>query len=739
MNEDNKLSQYPCYFTWEWANCTKRSKLFLNDRIETIEGTIQSEEKMEKSRNLPQLYALNGYLYTQLYRKEDGERKLLNRAEICFQTALQKCGSEDDGYKKIIYASLIHLFDLIDEKSKVNDNISKFDDQEPKVELGSNEQVLAIQGHGAAYLHKYHEAITFYEMAMERQKEMEKQVTPEWLFGLALAYIHRNVGKATYSEMEKIEYLLRHAISLDPTYDYARLKLANHLWDSRVDYKFGGKNECNAKEEIDDIINQVKKSQSENITILEEIASTINRMDPKEALKLFEKCYKINPKSQKTLRGLGNLHLNFSKKEKKNSANHLEKAVQYFTENIEKSKNAKPHDLSQVSKIHRDAYLFYKNRKNVTKAKDHESKSKEWIEKLKDQLKKGFLDERNEPEICYRISEHHKAFGDQEKEIQYLNKTLSCAVAGREEDDLKGLKFVDQAQNRLLKIASKSDKAECFKTKSDVFKQRGNFDSAIFYLQKALSESQENQQLSSFQLFEMRVEEIQLFINLIRKKREYSLDDGDVTTAVREKIDALDTDPRHANKRAQLEFAFQELSIEKLFNDKDMEHVGDLRRSRLAFEENLKVKNQDQSLDDAIFDVCHDSKVVLERCMRYIRENVFPDGKEVTYYPNYLSDLDQTKLDTVLEKIGWNNFSSTLPSLVDFLVDRLDNAKYPDLKFVKIRNKGEHDFKAKQIQILWQHCPDKEDRIRLARFASRYAVEVWNKVKHEIDKYIEQL
>ena len=464
-------------------------------------------------------------------------------------------------------------------------------------------------------------------------------------------------------------------------------------------------------------------------------------MDPKEALKLFEKCYKINPKSQKTLRGLGNLHLYFSKKEKKNSANHLEKAVQYFTENIEKSKNAKPHDLSRVSKIHRDAYSFYKNRKNVTKAKDHESKSKEWIEKLKDQLKKGFLDERNEPEICYRISEHHKAFGDQEKEIQYLNKTLSCAIAGREEDDLKGLKFVTFAQNRLLEIASNlSDKEKCFKMKSDVFKQRGNFNSAIFYLQKALSESQENQKLSSFQLFEMRVEEIYLSINLIRKKREYSLEDGDVTTAVKEKIDALDTDPRHAKTRAELEFAFQELSIEKLFNDKDMEHVGDLRRSRLGFEENLKVGNQDQSLDDAIFDVCHDSKVVLERCMRYIRENVFPDGKEFTYYPKHLSDSDQTKLDTVLDKIGWHNFSSTLPSLVDFLVDRLDDAKHPDLqKFVKIRNKGEHDFKANQIQILRQHCPDKEDRIRLARSASCYAVEVWNKVKHEIDKYIEQL
>ena len=81
MNTDKNLNEYPCYFTWEWADCTKRSKLYLKDRIETINGTIQSEETMDKSRNLPQLFALKGYLYTQLYCKEDGERKLLGDAE----------------------------------------------------------------------------------------------------------------------------------------------------------------------------------------------------------------------------------------------------------------------------------------------------------------------------------------------------------------------------------------------------------------------------------------------------------------------------------------------------------------------------------------------------------------------------------------------------------------------------------------------------------------------------------
>ena len=735
MNTENKLNQYPCYFTWEWASCTKRSKLFLNDRIQTIDGTIESEEMMDNGgRNLPQLYALKGYLCTQLYSKEGGERELLNHAESCFQTALTKCGSKDDGYTKILYASMIHLFDLKDKKSNVDKYISKFHDQEPRdVAFKSNEQVLVMQGHAAGYLCKYHEAITFYEEAMA------KNVTPELLFGLALAYIHRNIGKSTYSNMEKIEYLLRHAISLDSTYDLAKSKLAKHLWDSRADFKYGGNNGCHATEEIEDIIAQVESSQSYNVAILEEAATTITKIDSEKALKLYLKCYAINPKSQKTLRGLGTLHLKSWEKKKK--PEDLEQAVRYYTENVEKSENAKPFDISRIGQLHRDAYLFYVKGKtrNNAKAKHHASKCKEWFEKLIDQLKKGYLDERDKAEAYYKISQYYKIFSDdpeKEKEITYLNKMLSCAMAGREDDDLQGLKFVNQAQNRLLEIAAKLDnKADCYKMKSDVFKQRKHFDSAIFYLQKAINELGFNQ-VSSFQLFQLKVEEIQLYIALVKKKREYLLDDGEVTMGiVRSKIDDLATDPRRSDERAQLEFDYQKLSIEKLFNDKDREHIGELRESRLVFEEKLKVEIPEKLLDDAIAEVCHDSKVVLERCMRYIRDKVYPDGKDFIYYPKHLTDLDEQKLDLVLGKIGWSNFSSNLPSLANFLVDRLDNGRHPYLlQFADVRNKGEHDFKSNQIQVLRQHCPDKESRIRLARYASCYAVEVWNKVRYEVNE-----
>ena len=240
----------------------------------------------------------------------------------------------------------------------------------------------------------------------------------------------------------------------------------------------------------------------------------------------------------------------------------------------------------------------------------------------------------------------------------------------------------------------------------------------------------------------MRVEEIQLYINLIRKKRKYSLNDSEVTMGiVRGKIYSLNVDPNKMGKKAELEFDFQKLSIEKLFDDNDKEHVGKLWESRLAFEEKLKDGVQDeQSLENGIFNVCHDSKVVLERCMRYIRDNVFPDGKEFIYYPKHC-DSDQERLDLYVKEKGWHNgekdFSSILPSLATFLVDRLDTKRYPQLlQFIEVRNKGEHDLKAKQIKVLRKHCSDKESRIRLARDASCYAVEVWNKVKYEIDEYL---
>ena len=405
--------------------------------------------------------------------------------------------------------------------------------------------------------------------------------------------------------------------------------------------------------------------------------------------------------------------------------------------------------------------MFYNKGKSESdgiKAKEHASKSKECFLKLEDQLKKGYFDDRNKPEVCFRLSEHYKTFPDDNKEKKYLKDTLSCALQGGEEDNFEELKYVGLAQDRLLEIASLDSTVNSYEIKSDVFKQRGHFDSAIFYLQKAIQESKKNQ-LSSSQVFELQVEEARIFLNLIRKKRDYHLDDNATMAMAREKIDNLDEpDSNSKEEKAKLELEFQRLSIEKLFTD-DVDHfdyVGDLRKSRLTLEEKVKESKVKEcfiqdNLREAVFPVFHDSKVVLERCMRYIRENVFPNGKEFIYYPTKLSDLDRSNLDSYLRKIGWyhdreksdsgieRSFSSILPALADFLVERLDNEKYPELlQFVEVRNKGEHDYKTNQIRILRQHFPETEQQIELARDACCYAVEVWKFIKIEVDDYKRQ-
>ena len=311
-----KLSKIQCHFNWKWADCTRKSKLFLNDRIDTIEGTIKAELKGRR-RNLRQLYALKGFLYIQLYARDDrDDSRFLNDAENCFEEALKEYGHE--GYKAVIYGSLTHLFELKDESSKVTKYIAKYDEINKRNEVSSNAEAWAMQGHSAVYLHRYQEAINFYEMAIEMI------MIPEWLFGLALAFIHKNVGRSKYSDMDRIESLLRHVILLDSTYDIARLKLANHIFQSRGEH---------AREEIKAIVDpcivRVEQNQSNNVTLLEEAAKAICKLDSKRALELYEKCYDINKNSQNTLRGLGNCHLVLWNKNRRKKR-HLDNAIKFL-------------------------------------------------------------------------------------------------------------------------------------------------------------------------------------------------------------------------------------------------------------------------------------------------------------------------------------------------------------------------------------------------------------------------
>ena len=220
------------YFAWN--DCSSKSEDFLSKQIIAIRKTLKSEEAKEKQieeegkggtnggkegeikeesrrgseeeskevndkrndkpRNLPQLYTLKGYLHAKLDE--------LDEEENCFNAALGKCKKDNEGYKKVIYESLVHICTLKAEKKKnEGENYGPCDGE-----------VFAMRAHSAAYMQNNDNAIEFYEKALKLKE------TPEWCFGLALALIHKSVGRKSKINTGKIESLYRHAIQLDESY-----------------------------------------------------------------------------------------------------------------------------------------------------------------------------------------------------------------------------------------------------------------------------------------------------------------------------------------------------------------------------------------------------------------------------------------------------------------------------------------------------------------------------------------
>ena len=751
------------YFTWQWTDCTNKSKDFLKNQIAEIEKTIKFEE-IDKKRNLPQLYALKGYLLTQV---DVTIKKNLQDAEDCFEKALKNCKENNEGYKKVIYGSLTHLQDL---KVEVNKKIDQ-----------SNAEVLAMQAHAAAYLQNYQEAIDFYEKALKEEKEgPDKKETPEWLFGLALALIPKNVGRNNKFYSKKIECLLRHAIQLDDSYHLAKLKLAKNLLISRRKYgdeeiydlvnpiidknklkeneskeneskenesKENESKENESKEnelkENESKENELKENESKEnemeirkkVAFLEEAANVIKDLKIEKAEEIFLDCYKAIGYSQKTLRGLGVLYSELWEKKtrgKKQQGNevddeeiekHLADAIKYLEENA----TGKHFDIILIANQHRKAYEYY-NKHEPEKATYHKNKCEKLYEQLIDQLEAGEFDAKSKLDVCYRLSEFYKTFSDGDKEKEYLKQTLHCASKGTEEDNFEYLSFVRLAQSRLLELADglKTD-SEKYKGKSDVFKLCGDIERSIFYLKEVVKVSGEGSQ-------EIKFEEAQLLLSLIKKKKKYGLDDEQTMNETETKIGLIEDEER----KEKLEIEFQRMKIDKRFTDAI---VNDLKEDRLNLENKPTMKS--------IFAVLDKSKILLERCIAHINQKVFP---EVTNKKSYLYQIDfktckskEQRIKTIDTKFkneykwskGEKKFSSILPQLAKSFTEFLDVTMHPYLPiFIKIRNKGQHDFETNQIALLFEKCPSVADQKELTRKASNYAVEVWNCVKEEVDKYI---
>lgn len=425
------------YFTWN--DGLNKSEDFVQNQFDEIVKTIESEEAKEKEskgndndtedkpRNLPQLYALKGYLHARLDKLDD--------AENCFIQAIGKCKKENEGYKKVIYESLAHLCAL---KGKQKNNDDK--------KYGPcDAEVFAMRAHSASYLRNDQDAIKFFEKALDIEE------TPEWCFGYALALNHNDVGRKNYDVTDKIERFYRRAIKLDASYDLAKLKLVKQLSKKRRTMK--------RIEEINDLVNPIIEKiksdsslQEQRVVFFEEIANSIIRFRSEDGEDLLLRCYKLKPKSEKTLRGLGSLYSN-RWQNKQHGGNtieieqNLKKAIKYLTE----IDTGKYFDKTLIAEQHRKAYEYFKRQKKEEEKKEHKEKCEEHIKILIEWLDQNESDVKGQIEVCFRLSKMYQTLQKYRLEKEYLFKILNCAS---KEKEFEQKSYVKCAKKRLQSIAN---------------------------------------------------------------------------------------------------------------------------------------------------------------------------------------------------------------------------------------------------------------------------------------------
>ncbi|XP_066928620.1 uncharacterized protein [Clytia hemisphaerica] len=739
-NQVDILSTIHCCFNWDFMNMNKEQKteLWLQDRIATIEGELNAQSEDSPKRNFPQLYSLQGFLYTQLYlKKESNGAEYLQKAEKAFQNALDACEKESCGYRAIAYGNLIYFNHKKWSKNKSED--PQYQTQQIQCEyneikkitnIPKNPEVLAMQGYSANYFRMHNESINFYQEALKSKE------TAEWVFGLALVKLHGSAGmERTRQENDEIETLLRHAVELDPTYHFVGLKLARHLLKQRKPH---------GTEEVVAILEQVPldKDKQRNIIVLEEAAglyTDIGRDD--KALELYNIAETINPSSMKTLRGLGNIYqqkwVNSCWKKKgaprRLDEASLKNAVKYFTENVD-SDNAKPFDITKIANIHLRAYKTFNEEaskkggkqaeKNLyrNKADHHKKECTFWYKKAEERLNKNQFDLRSEIEVCYRLSEYYREFDSEEVE-KYLEETFRKASLGTDQDNFYELKFVKNAREELLQLASKEkgDQVKVLKTKAWIYELSGHYESALFYLQKVKISSNTDA---------LQERELSLYFKIIKNKRRIGLD----VQKIKKEMDQLIPKISDFHNKKEFELKSRIIEIETKFSD---DNITELKENFIQFEKMIiESKFTATELADKIVSIFHDSKVVLERTMKYIKENLYhPEGKDILYYPNQKVSQTKEDLKKFFEKdCKWEDFSTRYTQMFLFFVEKLNPNDYSYVgDYVKVRNKGEHDLKKVQLQLLDQKCPTKQDKIELTRKSAFYSAEVFNFIKKEVD------
>jgi len=288
-----------CHFNWNIIDPTKPN-WFFEDRIQKIETDLKQD-----TRNIPQLYAIKGFLQTLYYEKRRDQAyndpeldQLKSGAETSFTRALNNTEQTNKGYRAVVLANLVFFHTKHEEHQKAKAYLKDYKSlfiESP----ADHPEVLAMKAYGLSHLLKRNEAVSVYQQALESQANEPKPA--EWYFGLALAIENKKIS-FNANDLSNIQSLLEKALQIDPNYYYATLKLARISWkrSSETARPF-------VESQIKNVIESVPKKQ-ENVAILEEAASVLLLiLNIENAKNIYNECLELAPDSQKALRGIGDL------------------------------------------------------------------------------------------------------------------------------------------------------------------------------------------------------------------------------------------------------------------------------------------------------------------------------------------------------------------------------------------------------------------------------------------------
>jgi len=703
----NELELIECHFNWDIVDLPKSLGYFVG-RIEILKSKIDEGE----DRNLLQLNATAGY-FTYLYYKErtrshpedntneESKKEAMDYLDCALQKALN--GKNVD-YQLVIYGNLVHIYNDMDDYETAKKYLKQYDvinKQISKNTLSTHPEVLAMKGFALNYAKKYERAIECYSRALENEIH---QANPEWFLKLGFAKQRLSAGKRrSNKDAKEIEMLYRHAIQIDDTYDYARLKLARILWETLG---------INGIEEINYWIDQIQNDKK--IYILEETAAVLFRTCTKipgnyaRVFALYQESEKLSKiDSQKTMRGLAKYHLSQStsmlkqNKTKKNDDldEDLNKAIGYYKK-LTTGLNAAHYDKTKLANVYSD---IHNNERYKTKLRV------KYQEKC-DQLYRQVLNKAETESVSDKIqiwknySCNRKRYKDKKGEIVYLKKVINLAYSANE--NIYGYRDeVEYAEKRLLELAAKGQAKypiEAYKTKALVFAKREQFDNAIFCLEKALEIE------SSVDIQENLA---QLYWNVaVARKEDKAIDAATYSAKAIKKIVDL---PKGSRVKWELYNTVNRIEYNELTESE--EDLKELRELRLEFED-IEMKRNVEGIDGDSFtrivvNVIVESKRVLDASINHVRVKVYSKPSDKPPFCNYPSPITLQKNpnyspEEQMDKLFKNvlpELRTKMPDLFNYLVDRqpTKNQSYSWLKDVfEIRNKNVHDVPCVSRELL---------------------------------------